>query len=87
MISIIENNGADNPAIAAATTTTTTTEDNNNNSSNDDDDNAKNSNNNEHSKCRICGKGPDDDGRVLCRFLPAQVDANTSAIAPLLVSN
>jgi hypothetical protein len=50
----------------------------NNSTNNDGDDRSK--------CCRICGKGPDDDGRVLCRFLPAQVDSNTSAIAPQVVT-
>lgn len=33
-------------------------------------------------KCRICGKGLDDDGRVLCHFFPTQVDDNTLNVAP-----
>jgi len=37
-------------------------------------------------KCRICGKGPDDDGRILLRFLPTQIDINTATIAPGVVT-
>jgi hypothetical protein len=37
-------------------------------------------------KCRICGKGMDDDGRVLCHFFPTDVDDHTLDVAPGVVT-
>mmetsp|Transcript_1664 Transcript_1664/g.2269 ORF Transcript_1664/g.2269 Transcript_1664/m.2269 type:complete len:368 (+) Transcript_1664:118-1221(+) len=37
-------------------------------------------------KCRICGKDQQEDSRPMCRFLPAQVDVNTTTVAPGVVT-
>mmetsp|Transcript_22795 Transcript_22795/g.34549 ORF Transcript_22795/g.34549 Transcript_22795/m.34549 type:complete len:353 (-) Transcript_22795:81-1139(-) len=37
-------------------------------------------------KCRICGKTQQEDPRPVCRFLPAQVDLNTTTVAPGVVT-